>query len=128
MRQNTRNLIAMLFIHAVALGFVFGGCYLIYWQRTGTTTTATVTSCSQSRRSVVCRGSWFVNGGVKLGLIENANKSDLGKRIDVVALGDRALVPGLRLPIILFCLGVGISVLGWVWWAKEAPRESQTHA
>lgn len=123
MQSKTRNALAMALIHLVALGFIFGGCYLIYWQKTGTPTKATVNSCSKSGRAYVCRGAWFVNGSVKLGIIENANNSHLGQRIDVVAMGDRALIPGLRLPIILFTIGAGIAVLGWVWWVKEAPRD-----
>ena len=115
MRQDQRSWLGLILIHVFGLVFIFGGFYLIYWQRTGTPTTATVTSCSRSGRAVTCRGSWFVDGHVKLGMIENAGKSDLGKRIAVVAMGDRALVPGWRLPIILFCIGGGIVVLGWVW-------------
>ena len=127
MSNNTRNILALLLIGLVSGGFLFGACYVIYWQKTGAPTMATVTSCTKVRRAEVCRGSWFVNGGVKLGIIENANSNDQGKRIEVRAKGDRAIKPGLRLPIVLFTVGIGIAVLGWVWWKKEAPRDRQTN-
>jgi len=122
MPPKTRSVLGLILIGAVSLGFLFGGAYLIYWQKSGTPTTATVTSCMKSRRSEVCRGSWFIHGRVKLGILENVNSSDLGKRIEVRALGDRAIKPGLRLPIILFVIGGGIGLLGLYWWVKEAPR------
>jgi hypothetical protein len=126
MNRNTKNILALILIGAVSIGFLIGGAYLIYWQKSGTPTTATVTDCKTTRRSVVCRGSWFVNGGVKLGILENVNSSDLGKSIEVRAKGDRAIKPGLRLPIIFFVLGLGIAALGWYWWEKEAPRDRRS--
>ena len=123
MSNRVRNVLALLLIFGMTLGFVFGGFYLIYWQRNGVPATATVTSCLRVRRADVCQGSWFVNGSVTLGTIENASRRDLGKQIDVRILGDRALIPGLRLPIVLFCIGIGIGILGWIWWVKEAPRD-----
>ena len=122
MKPGTRNILALLLIGGMAGVFIFGGFYLLYWQKSGTPTMVTVTSCQKVRRAPVCRGSWMVDGRVKLGIIENANSRHLGQRLEARAMGDRALIPGLRLPIILFVVGGAFALLGARWWIKEAPR------
>ena len=122
MNNHTRSLLGLLFIFAFAGVFLFGAVYTYSWQRSGTPTLASVTSCTKSRRAYVCRGSWMVEGKLTLGIIENAGPSDRGQRIPVKIKGDRAIIPGLRLPIILLVIGAGIAALGIVWWVKEAPR------
>ena len=102
--------------------FLFGGVSVLYRQKTGKPTEATVTSCTGGRRSQVCRGTWMVDGKFQMGTIENANTGDQGKRIEVRVSGDRAYKPGLRLPIILFSLGLGIAGLTAYWWFKEVPK------
>jgi hypothetical protein len=80
-------IVGLIFILLMAGGFLFGAGYTYNWQRAGTPTQATVTSCVKQRRVYVCRGSWFVDGRVTLGTIENANPDDRGKRIDVRVMG-----------------------------------------
>lgn len=121
--KNKRTIFTLLFFVLFSATFLFGGVYLIYWQKTGTPTEATVTSCVKGRRSQVCRGTWMVNMKFHMGIIENAGPEDQGKRIEVRAKGDRAIKPGLRLPIILLSLGLGFSVLTLYWWIKEAPSK-----
>jgi hypothetical protein len=93
-----------------------GGAYVLFTQRTGTPARATVTECNQSRRNVVCSGTWVAGGGlvggdgrVVLGTIDGASSDDLGQTIDVRLSGDRAYTTSLRLPLIL--LGSGVTVL-----------------
>lgn len=117
-----RNLLAAALVALVSLGFLAGAGYLVYWQRTGTPTTASVNSCARRGRAVVCRGSWMVDGHVTLGEIENVNASHIGQRIEVRVLGGRAMQPGLRLPIILVVLGLGTAAGGVRWWTKERVR------
>ena len=111
-------------IAVVALGFMAGAGHLVYWQHYGKPAIATVTSCSRRGRAITCRGSWMVDWHVTLGEIENTNASDLGKQVEVRVLGERAMQPGLRLPIILFLLGLGVAMAGVYWWKKERVRPS----
>jgi len=53
-----RQIIGVVFLVLIGLGFIGGGVYQIWQQRTGTEAQATVRSCQQARRSFVCRGSW----------------------------------------------------------------------
>ena len=122
MKSNVRNLIALILIMGGSIGFVIGGSYLIYWQRMGIKAIAVVTDCRQSRRSEVCNGAWMVDGKVITGILENVSTADMGKKIEVRLMGERAIKPGLRLPILLYGLGVTIALLGWRWWKKEALR------
>jgi len=121
-KKNTRAKLTLGFFALFSAVFFFGGAYLIYWQKTGAPTQATVTSCVHSRRTYVCRGTWMVEGKFHMGIIENANSGDRGKRIEVRARRERAIKPGLRLPIVLFGIGLGIAVLSCIWWIREAPR------
>ena len=101
---------------------LFGSGYTYYMQRSGTPAQATATSCMKHGRAYVCRGLWFADGRLHSGYIENAHPSEQGQRIEVRTLGERAIKPGLRLPIVLLSMGLAIFLLGWRWWSKEAPR------
>jgi hypothetical protein len=122
MTPHTRSVLGLILVMLVAVGFLIGGAHLLYWQKMGEPTTATVTECVKKRRSDVCKGTWMTKSGFHVGTIENANSTDLGNRVEVRVLGERALIPGLRLPLVLFGVGLGIGILGWVWWVREAPR------
>jgi hypothetical protein len=115
--MTRRQIGGLVFFVLVGLGFVAGGLYQIRQQRSGAEARATVRSCDRGRRSLVCRGSWtegsLLSGGrVVLGIIEGATDDDIGKTVDVRVHGDRAYVPGLRLPIIFFALGAAFLVGG----------------
>jgi len=99
--------------------FLFGGAYVLYQQRSGTLTQATITSCTRGRRSRVCRGTWALDGRVYSGDIEGAASSHPGDSIEVSASGESAYATGLRLPIILFALGLAITGLAVRWWFVE---------
>jgi hypothetical protein len=101
----------------IGLGFVAGGAYQIYKQKTGTPARATVSRCDTGRRSNVCRGSWttgslLAGGRVTLGIVEGASSGDVGKTLDVRVDGERAYVPSLRVPIIFFVLGAAFLIGG----------------
>jgi len=121
MSIKTKAIIFLTLIELMGLGFVFGGGYILYWQRHGEPTTATVTSCVRRNRADVCEGNWMAGGQFHSGTIEDADRSDLDQKIQVVAWGERAVKPGLRLPIVLFCVGIGFCGLGVLWWFKEGP-------
>jgi hypothetical protein len=109
--------ISLIFFVVIGLAAIGGGVYQLWQQRAGTPAKATVRSCEQSRRSLVCRGSWttgsLLEGGrVVLGIVENATKDDIGKTLDVRLHGDRAYLPSLRLPIIFFVVGAAFLILG----------------
>jgi hypothetical protein len=64
-------------------------------------------------RCVVAGGSLVGgNGHVVHGTIDGASHGDIGKGIEVRLSGDRAYTTSLRLPIILFCIGLAVAVLG----------------
>ena len=108
---------SVIFLVVLGLGAIGAGVYQLQQQRTGTPAKATVRSCEQSRRSLVCRGSWttgslLAGGQVVLGIVENATKADIGKTVDVRLHGERAYLPSLRLPIIFFVLGAAFLIGG----------------
>jgi hypothetical protein len=109
-RMTRRQVVSVGFLVLLGLGFVAGGVYQIWRQRTGPEAQATVRSCDRGRRTLVCRGSWttgsLLSGGrVVLGTIEGASSDDVGKTVTVRLAGDRAYLPGLRVPIIYFVIG-----------------------
>src|SRR5262245_32900878 len=119
-----RAVIFMILVQAIGVAFLYGGVSLIYRQITGEKTTATVTTCVVRRKSGdLCIGTWMAADGFHRGTIEGASHYDLDQKIPVAVWGGRAVKPGLRLPIILFCVGFGFMGLGWYWWIKEAPRK-----
>jgi hypothetical protein len=123
MSPKTKSVIFMALIQLMGLGFLYGSGSLIYRQKTGEKTTATVTDCVTRRKSGdVCTGTWMAADGFHRGTIEGANHRDLDQRIPVAAWGDRAVTPSLRLPIILAVVGLGFVGLGWYWWLKERPK------
>jgi len=117
-----KNSITILIISTVVLGCFAGGSYLIYRQSVGTMVEATVTGCKKIRRAEICSGSWVYEGKLQYGELENVNSDDLGNKIQMRAVDDRAVKPGLRIPVVLFLIGLAIAVLGWLWWTKEAVR------
>lgn len=118
--SKIRNGIALLLFTGISAAFIAGASYLIYLQREGVPTEATVNYCTQLRRSEVCHGTWFVNGKFVSGTIENVTSDDIGSKVEVRAIGDSAIKPGLRLPIVLYAIGLLFSFMGWTWWMKEA--------
>jgi hypothetical protein len=101
----------------LALALLGGGGFLLFTQQNGTPAKATVTECSQGRRSVVCTGTWVAGGDlaggdgrVVRGTIDGASSADLGTTIDVRLAGERAYTTSRRLPVILLCCGVAVVV------------------
>lgn len=120
---KTLSFIFMALVQLMGLGFLYGGGSIIYRQKTGEKTAATVTDCIARRKSGdVCIGTWMASDGFHRGTVEGASHRDLGQKIPVAVWGDRAVTPGLRLPIILACVGLGFLGLGWYWWFKERPK------
>lgn len=120
-----RPALGLLLICIISAGFVFGGARMLYLQSNGEKTMAEVTSCVSARRSLVCRGTWIVDGKAHIGVIDNADVADQGKRIEVIVDGERALKPGLRLPLVLFGLALTLLLLGAYWWFREVPKYRQ---
>ncbi|HVL96081.1 MAG TPA: hypothetical protein VM266_09500 [Solirubrobacteraceae bacterium] len=97
--------------------FVLGGFMTYRAQRDGVPAVATVTECRERLAKYggdVCRGRWFVDGRLGGGTIEGAGRGHEGEKLDVRVNGDKAIVPGLRLPIVLWSLGGAVLVLGAV--------------
>ena len=101
--------------------FLFGGFQTYRDQRDGIPTKAKITSChagSGKYGGAVCSGLWtvgdpvFGKGTFGFGTVDGATRDDLDKSIDVRVHGDHAIVPGMRLPIILWSLGGLFIVLG----------------
>jgi hypothetical protein len=118
----------------VGLVITYGGFSVYRDQHSGTPGTAKVTECQGGTgkydRGIHCRGTWevggdaiFGDGELALGRIEGADKGDVGKTIAVRIHGtDHATVPALGTPIVLWALGVPISLLclwGLLrWWRR----------
>lgn len=101
--------------------FALGGFMTHRDQRSGTPATATITGCTDRLAKYggdVCRGRWtigdpvFGDGRFVEGTVEGATSADEGERIEVRVNGDRATVPGMRLPIILWSMAALVLVLG----------------
>jgi hypothetical protein len=122
MSKRKQNIIALSLFGILSLSALIGASYLLYWQYAGTPTTATVTYCKEWRRSEVCYGVWYVDGKAISGRIENADSDDTGKSIEVQAMGDSALKPVLRIPIVLYFLGFIFSGMAWLWWKNEMKK------
>ncbi|AOP33807.1 hypothetical protein A0128_08095 [Leptospira tipperaryensis] len=123
MTHRTRNAIAISVISLFCISFILGGSYLIYRQKTGITSTASVTACKKIRRAEICNGFWSYDNKIQFGEVENANSDDLGAKIQVLVTQDRAVKPSLTLPIALYLIAFGLALMGLRWWQTEAYRE-----
>jgi len=121
----------------VGVGMAVGGVIVYHRVTTGTITTVKVSDChflSTGRREY-CTGAWVTGGSllgsghVVIGHIEGASSDDVGHTLKVRIHGGTAYVPSLRLPIILFVLGLFIAgVLFYTAWnafTTSAPRRKE---
>ncbi len=114
------------------LGMIAGGVTSIVHKESGMEAQATITGChllNDFHSTYQCDGSWVEggslvggNGHVVLGVVDDAEPSDIGKTIDVRVSGDEAYTPSLRVPIILLVLG-GLLALGSVVLAVAVGRQ-----
>jgi hypothetical protein len=122
MKHSTRNRLAIALIASLAVGFAYGGFYILYVQQTGKPTTAMVTRCETKNKSIVCYGSWTDGNQKVTGEIENVSTDLLGKEINVVIDGSRAIRPGYRLAVTLLILAGVVVWMGCYWYKHEAVR------
>lgn len=110
MRQRLGITIGVLLMAGL---FAFGGLMSYRAQRDGVRTTATIITCTERPAKLggdICEGRWvigepaFGDGRFVQGTVEGATSGDEGKRIEVRANGDRAVVPGMRVAIVLWTL------------------------
>ena len=95
--------------------FLGGGIYILLVQQNGERAQAKVTDCELRRirqTTEVCRGRWVRDGHITFGIIDGANKGQLGDTIDVRLSGGRAYTTSKRLPIILLSIGLLFAVGG----------------
>ncbi|PJZ55242.1 hypothetical protein [Leptospira adleri] len=123
MSHRTRNTITISIISFFCISCILGGSYLIYRQKTGTVSTASVTACKKIRRAEICNGFWTYDSKIQFGEVENANSDDLGAKVQVLVTQNGAVKPSLSLPIALFLIAFGIAFMGIRWWQTEAYRE-----
>lgn len=110
-----------LLVGLVGLGLMAGGVISIIHKESGMKARATITEChllASRYTTYQCDGSWVEGGSlvggrghVVLGVVDDAEPSQIGKTIDVRVSGDHAYTPSLRVPIILLVLG-GLLALG----------------
>ena len=121
-----RSKLVFLAVIVVFAGFFAVGGYMTYRdQRDGVPAVATVTDCVERLAKYggdQCRGRWMLDGRVGEGLVEGVNHGDEGKRVEVRVVGDRAVVPGMRLSIVLWSIAGIIFVLGLYQLIKDARR------
>lgn len=117
--------------------FALGG-YLTYRdQRDGIPAVATITDCTERLAKFggdICRGRWtvgdpvFGDGSFASGTVEGVNHGDEGKKVEVRVNGDRAVVPGMRLPIVLWSIAALILGFGAVLLRSGARRSAPPRA
>jgi hypothetical protein len=117
--KRKANMIALIIFLSLCLCFTGSGSYISYWQLSGMPVIARVTLCTQKRRSEFCTGFWFIGNRSFTGHIENASSDDIGNRIEARAIGDHAIKPSLRLPLVLLSVGILFALMSWQWWKKE---------
>jgi hypothetical protein len=113
-------------------GFFAAGGYLTYRdQRDGVPVVATITDCTErlaKQGGDICRGRWtigdpvFGDGRFVTGTVEGVGHGDEGKKVEVRANGDRAVVPGLRFPIIMWSIAAIILGFGGYQLIMDARR------
>ncbi|MBM9502088.1 hypothetical protein JWG44_17665 [Leptospira sp. 201903071] len=123
MNHKNQNLVTIGLISLFSISFLLGGTYLIYNQKTGTVSTASVTACTKIRRAEICNGFWTYDNRIQFGEVENANSDDLGAKVQVIVTQERAVKPTLTLPIALYLIAFGIAFMGIRWWQTEAYKE-----
>lgn len=116
----------LVFIGLFAGFFAVGGLLTYRDQRDGTPAVAIVTDCTERLAKYGgdrCRGTWVTDGGrTGSGTVEGVNHGDEGERVEVRVTGDRAVVPGLRLPIVLWSIAAAILLLGGYQLVQDARR------
>jgi hypothetical protein len=122
MTHKTQNIITIVLISLFSISFLMGGTYLIYNQKTGANSTASVTACTKIRRAEICNGFWTYDNKIQFGEVENANSDDLGAKVQVIVSQERAIKPTLTLPIAFYLIAFGIAFMGIRWWLTEAYR------
>jgi hypothetical protein len=120
----------------VGIGMMVGGAIVYRNATTGPITTVRVSEChtpgTAYGHSEVCSGAFVTggalvggNGHVVIGTIEGATSEDIGKTLKVRVHGGRAYIPSIRLPIILFVMGLFIAgtflYTAWSMWETSAP-------
>ena len=82
---------------------------------------ATITNCTERLAKYggdICDGRWtigdpvFGGGQFVTGTVEGVSSGDEGKRVNVRVNGDRAVIPGMRLPIVLWAIAAAIFAFG----------------
>ena len=111
--------------------FAAGGFFTYRDQRDGVPAVATVTDCTPRLAKYggdTCRGRWtigdpvFGDGRFVTGTIEGVGHADEGEKVEVRAHGDRAVVPGMRFPIVMWSISGLIVLFGGYALAKDARR------
>lgn len=117
-----------------AVGVLGGGIFLIVQRDTGTRAEATIAECHEIsgayHASDQCTGSWIVGGSlldgghVVVGVVDGAERRDVGKALSVTVRGGTAYTRGLGLPIGLVAGGfvgtLGLGALTVKTWAAAA--------
>jgi hypothetical protein len=94
------------------LGFVGGGVFEVVVQEVGPPAMARINDCQDlvgKYHPFVCTGTWTVGGRrghVVTGTVDGAERNDVGQTLAVHLAGDRAYVPTVRIPLILFVFGL----------------------
>lgn len=113
MSRGPVRIAAIVFLMAGLMG---PGIFLLIQRQTGPRASATVGDCVTTGRGryarTHCTGTWIVGGSlldgghVVYGTVDGADRSDVGKTIDVTLRGDTAYSRGLALPLLLIGLGL----------------------
>jgi hypothetical protein len=119
MTRRVRNWIALFVFVGISIGFLTGASLIVFLQTKGILTTAHIASCRRLQRSSVCHGTWRIDGQSYGGTVENTTSDDLYSDVQVRALGNKAIRPGLRMPIVFYVAGVAFAVMGFFWWKNE---------
>jgi hypothetical protein len=118
-----RGLVFPLIVVVVGFGLMAGAYLSWHDQHSGSAGTAKVSSCTghngRYSSGVHCNGTWVTGGSllagghVVIGPIENADRSDIGKTIDVrIHGGDHATKPNKRVSVVLALFGLAIAGSG----------------
>jgi hypothetical protein len=120
MNKSTRTTIFVTLLLLTGAALIAVGVNQVYKQLGGVSTQANITVCTKIRRTYVCHGSWWLNGKLVSGEIENADDDDLHQKIEIKVVNDKAIKPGYRVPAILTLLGL-FFIFGGVRFAMGKP-------